>query len=80
MTLTPPKKALLWTIEAVNKDIKSTKSMHAMKDVINWEFLIRYHFFFSPQVKRSVIVSNKDGIYELAHKLSSDLRLRNLKN
>ena len=29
------------------------------------ELLILYQFSFSPQVKRSVIISNKHGIYEL---------------
>ena len=33
---------------------------------------------FSPQVKRSVIISNKHGIYELLHELPNDLRLRKL--
>ena len=34
-----------------------------------------------PQVKLSVIISNKHGIIELPHKLLNDLRLRNdLKN
>ena len=40
------------------------------------EFLILYQFFFSPQVKRSVIISNEDGISELSHELLNDLRLR----
>ena len=35
-----------------------------------------YQFFVSPQVKRSVIISNKHGIYELLDKLPNDLRLR----
>ena len=34
----------------------------------------------SPQVKRSVIISNKHGIYELPHELPSDLRLKILEN
>ena len=29
--------------------------------------------FLSPQVKRSVIISNKYGIYELLHELPNDL-------
>ena len=33
-------------------------------DII-WEFLLLYQKFFSPQVQRSVIISNKHGIYEL---------------
>ena len=31
--------------------------------------------FVSPQVKGIMIISNKDGIYELPHKLPNDLRL-----
>ena len=42
-------------------------------DIISWKFLILYQFFFSPQVKRSVIISNKNGIYELSHDLWNDL-------
>ena len=33
-----------------------------------------------PQVKRSVIISNKYGIYELPHELPNILRLRILGN
>ena len=35
--------------------------------------------FFSPQEKRSVIISNKHGIYELTHELPKDLRLKLLR-
>ena len=31
--------------------------------------------FFLPQVKQSVIISDKCGIYELAHDLPNNLRL-----
>ena len=31
--------------------------------------------FFSPQVKRSVIISNRHGIYELPKELPNDLKL-----
>ena len=34
-------------------------------DIRFWDFLIVYQIFFSPQVKRSVIISNKHAIYEL---------------
>ena len=37
-------------------------------------------FLFPPQVKRRVIISNNDGIYELPHELPNNLRLRNLGN
>ena len=45
-------------------------------DIIFWDFLILYQIFFSPQVKKKVIISNKQGIYELPN----DLRLRVLGN
>ena len=35
-----------------------------------------YQILLSPQVKRSAIICNKHGIYELPHELSNDLRLR----
>ena len=41
-------------------------------DIIFRNFLILYKIFFSPQVKRSVIISNKNGIYELPHELPND--------
>ena len=31
--------------------------------------------FLSPQVKRSAIISNKHGIYELPHELPNDVSL-----
>ena len=37
-------------------------------------------FFFSLQLKQSVIGSNKHGMCELSHKLSSEFKLRILKN
>ena len=32
--------------------------------------------FLSPKVKRSAIINNKHGIYELPHNLPNDLRLQ----
>ena len=49
-------------------------------DIIFCDFLILYQTFFSQQVKRSMISSNKHGIYELPHELPNDLRLRILGN
>ena len=43
-------------------------------DIIFWEFWLLYQIFFSPQVKPSVIISNKHGICELRHELPNDLR------
>ena len=36
--------------------------------------------FISPQVKRSVMISNKHCIYKLPDELSNDLKLRTLGN
>ena len=44
--------------------------------IIFQDFLIFYQTFFSRQVKRSVVISNKHSIYELPHELLNDLRLR----
>ena len=39
-----------------------------------------YQIFLPAQKKRSVIVSNKHGIYELPHDLPNELRLKILGN
>ena len=45
-------------------------------EILLWDFLMFYQIFLSPQVKRSAIISNKQGLYELSHELPNDLRLR----
>ena len=45
----------------------------AIMDMILWDFLILYQILFSRQVKRSVIISNKHGIYELPQELAEQL-------
>ena len=37
-----------------------------------------YQIFLSPQVKRSVIITDEYSTYELPHKLLNDLRLGNM--
>ena len=49
-----------------------------MMDIIFWDLLILYQIFFSPQVKRSVIISNEHGIYELPDELPNDLRFEKI--
>ena len=39
-----------------------------------------YQILISPQVNRGEIITYKNGIYELPHKLPNDLRLRNYGN
>ena len=46
-------------------------------ETILWDFLMFYHFFFSPQVKRSAVTINKQGVYKLPHELPNNLRLKN---
>ena len=48
--------------------------------IIYWDILVFHQIFLSPQVKRSAIISNKRGIYELPHELPNDLKLRILGN
>ena len=44
------------------------------------DFSLFYQIFLSPQVKPTVIISNKNGIYELSHELPNDLSLKILGN
>ena len=44
------------------------------------EFLILYQIFLSPQVKQSVIIIDRHGIYELPHELLNNLKFRILGN
>ena len=71
------------TFCAFDKDLNSliNRLEHdTIIDIIFEEFLILYQIFFSPQVKRSMIISNKHGIYELRQELPNDLRLSILGN
>ena len=47
---------------------------------IFWDFLMFDQIFFSSQVKRSMVISNKYGIYKLPHELPKDLTLKILGN
>ena len=55
---------------------KATTMMY----IIFWEFLVFYEFFYSPQVKRSVIISHKHGICNLLYKLKNKVRFSILGN
>ena len=48
--------------------------------IIFRDFLMFDQIFLSPQIKRSVIINNKHGIYELPHGLPNDLRRSILRN
>lgn len=44
---------------------------HTITIILFWDTLIFYEVILSPQLKRSVIISNKHNIYELPHELPS---------
>ena len=48
--------------------------------IILWEFWLLYQIFFLSQVKRSVIISNKHGIYGSPHQFPNNLSLLILEN
>ena len=39
-------------------------------EIILWDFLMFYQIFLSLQVKRSTIIINKQGVYELPNNLT----------
>ena len=43
--------------------------------LIFWDSLMFDRIFLLPQVKRSEIISNKQGMYELPHEVPNNLRL-----
>ena len=47
--------------------------------IVFWDFIF-YQIFLLPQVMRSVVISNKNGIKELPYKLLSNVRFRILEN
>ena len=49
-------------------------------EIILWDILNFYQILLLAQVKRSAIISNKQGVYELPDELPDDLRLRILGN
>ena len=48
--------------------------------IIFLDFLILYKIFFSPQMIQTVVISDKNGIYELPRELRNNLRHRILGN
>ena len=48
--------------------------------IILWDILMHCQIFLLPQAKRSAIISNKQGVYKLPHKLPNHLGLTTLGN
>ena len=49
-------------------------------DIIFSDFLILYQILFSLEVTRSMLISNKHGIYEMPQDLPNDLKFSILGN
>ena len=62
------------------KAVKQQKILKTIMGIISWDFLMFDQLFLSRETKRSKIISNKHGIYELPHELSNELRLTVLGN
>ena len=56
---------------------KRINDFNTIMVIMFWDF---YQIFFSPRVKRDVIISTNYGIYGLLHELPNNLRLRILAN
>ena len=61
-----------------NRGSKTNPILTTITFIIFWDFLIVKKVFYSPQVKRSVIISNKlvYKVCHLPHELPNDLRFR----
>ena len=59
-----------------NKSDRYDINRPTIMEIILWDFLMLYQIFLLPQVKRSAIISNKQGVYEVTQELPNDLRLR----
>ena len=46
--------------------------------MIFWDLQITYQMFLSKQVNGNVIITNKNGKYELADELSNEVRLKKI--
>ena len=52
----------------------------AITFIMFWDFLMFYQILLSSQVKRSAVISNKHGIWELPYELPNNLKRRILGN
>ena len=59
-----------------NKSDRYDINRPTIMEIILWDFLMLYQIFLLPQVNRSAIISNKQGVYEVPQELPNDLRLR----
>ena len=75
----------LWTVIGMRilKSVYENASLarHNFFDYNHFHNVLRlFDVFLSPPVKRCVIITYKEGIYELPHELPNSLRLKILEN
>ena len=63
---------LTYFLDITNNSKKQTTFLATIMTTIFWHFLMSNKLFFSPQVKWSMIIGIKHGIYELPYDLPSD--------
>ena len=63
-------------VVAAIRECAISSNVGTITEIILWAFLMFYQIFFSPQVKQSAVISNKQGVCEVPHELPNDLRLR----
>ena len=71
---------VFWQPELLIKTQKAKENFAGNHGHNILDFLLFYQIFLSLQVKPTVIISNKHGIYELSHELPNDLSLKILGN
>ena len=69
------KRLLFGVVNITDEFTKPTIMVIIFRDILLFE-----QIFLSPQVKRSVVISNKHDMYELPHELLNKIRLRILGN
>ena len=57
------------------KNKKEEKVLQTISFKVFLHFFMLYQIFLSSQVERWTIITYKDGIYELPHEMTSNLRL-----
>ena len=70
-----PKYGYFLELEVLAKTQMQKKVLQTIMGIMFWDFLILYKIFFSPQVKWSMIISNKHNMCQLPYEFQDNLRL-----
>ena len=69
---------VFYQLELFIKTENQKKIFQTITFIIFWDFLMFYQIFLSPQVKRSAVITYKNGLFELPRQLLNDLRFKRL--